>query len=224
MLSKFGGLGGLVGAQLGLGNTNLDKTEIILKGHELAEYVIKKHDLMPKLFPALWDSSHGSWNVEDSSLVPPLREGIEVIRFKVLSVLLDRKREFIRIGANSHNPVYARNFVQYYMDALNMKLLSDVKKEAAINREYLEKQYNNTSDPVIKDKISNLIALEMEKRMLVSSTSFDVLEKPLVSFTRKGPNKKKMVVLSFVFGLFVSIALIFTIQFLSMLGVKLKQS
>jgi len=45
LFSQFGGFGGLVASQLGLGNTNLDKIEIIAKGRELAKTVIEQNNL-----------------------------------------------------------------------------------------------------------------------------------------------------------------------------------
>ena len=40
VLSQFGGLGGMVAPQLGIGDNSMNKMEIILKGHEIAESVI----------------------------------------------------------------------------------------------------------------------------------------------------------------------------------------
>ena len=49
MLSQLGGLG-LVASQLGVGNTNLDYLEVMLKSRGLAEMVITDNELLPRLF------------------------------------------------------------------------------------------------------------------------------------------------------------------------------
>jgi hypothetical protein len=76
--------GGLVATQLGFGNTNLDKIEIILKGHELAESVIVKNDLMPILFPQQWDKTKRAWKSKNISEIPTLRDGVIRMREEIL--------------------------------------------------------------------------------------------------------------------------------------------
>lgn len=207
--SQFGGMGGVVASQLGLGNTNLDKIEILLKSHELSETVISEHNLMPLLFPMKWDAEKNAWK-GNSSKIPTLRDGVRRLRQDCLSVSLDGKKGVIKVGANFRDPVMAKKLVDYYLIALNNRIRQNVIRDAETNRDYLEKQVASTLDPILREKIHTMIGFEIEKAMLVSSQAFEILERPVVSIERARPKKKQIVVLSFLAGLFLSFLAIFT--------------
>ena len=220
MLSQLGGMGGMVASQLGLGGSSLDKVEVILKGRELAERVIEKNNLLPILFYKVWDSQTESWDVDDSLDIPTLRKGIESLRKNNISVSVNVKKKMITVGANVHDSTFSKRLVDYYLKELNDKILADVKKDATINRIYLEKQLNNTSDPTLQEKISSMIAFEIEKYMLVSSQAFEVLEKAVVPMKRAKPKRALILLLSLVLGAIVSILVVFLKEFI----VKSKES
>ena len=205
IISQFGGMGGMVASQLGLGNTSLNKVGVILKGYELAEAVVSGNNLMPVLFAEQWNPKVGAWVAKDSSQAPTLRQGAEIMRRGILSVVLDVKTNMIFVGANFSDPVIAKQFVDYYLAALNAKIRSDVIRDAEENREYLERQLNITMDPILREKIQNMIGMEIEKSMLVSSQAFEILEKPMAPLERAKPKKKIILILSFLIGAFASI-------------------
>lgn len=203
IFSQLGGMGGMVAAQLGMGNTNLDKMEIILKGHELAESVIVKNGLMPVLFPKARDVKKGAW--KDSTKAPTVRDGIKKLQEGVLAVRLDVKKNVIKIGAYLPDSLLAKQMVDFYLAELNERIRTDVMREAENNRDYLEKQVRNTGDPVLVEKIQNMISFEIEKYMLVSSQAFEVLERPVVPMEKIKPRRKMIAVVSLFLGIFISI-------------------
>jgi LPS O-antigen subunit length determinant protein (WzzB/FepE family) len=89
---------------------------------------------------------------------------------------------------------------------------NDVVVDAENNRQYLESQLNNTFDPVLKEKIHGMIAMEIEKFMLVNSRAFDVLESAVVPIKRAKPRRVRIVLISVIFGLFGSMAGVFLFQ------------
>ncbi|OGS37762.1 MAG: hypothetical protein A2293_14785 [Elusimicrobia bacterium RIFOXYB2_FULL_49_7] len=208
MLSQLGGLGGMVASQFGLGNTNLDKMEIITKGRVLAESVIVRNNLMPILYADRWDSVKGRWSTSDTNDIPKMRDAIEMLRKDNLQVTVDDKINMIMLGVNYPDPVWAKKITEYYLTALNDKLKNDIIADAEQNRIYLLNQLNNTTDPLIQEKIQNMIAFEIEKSMLVSSFSIEILEKPVVPLLRKSPNRKLIVIVSGISGFLFSIGAI----------------
>lgn len=209
LLSQFGGMGGMVASQLGMGNTNLDKIEIILKGHELAEAVITRNNLMPVLFAEKWNAKDSAWLPMDSAGIPTLRDGMDLLKDRILTVTIDAKKNILRTEVEFPDPLIAKQLVDNYLTALNDKIRSDVKTDAERNYEYLERQMFNTPDPVLKEKIQNMISYEIEKIMLVSSQSFDILEKPMVPMRRSKPNRKLIVMLALLIGALGSTAVVF---------------
>ncbi len=208
-LGALGGVGGAVASQLGFGNTNLDKVEIILTGHELAESIIQKNNLMTKLFSNLWDETHQRWLVEDSNSIPSLRQGVELLSRSILTVSVNSKKKVITVQADISDSVLSKKIVDYYLEELNYKMLADVKREASINKQYLENILNNTADPILKEKIYTMVAFEIEKYMLVSSQPFEILEKAEIPYKRSKPNKKLIVITAFMLGIVLSMIAIF---------------
>jgi uncharacterized protein involved in exopolysaccharide biosynthesis len=217
IFSQLGGVGGAVAAQLGGGNTNIDKIEIILTGHDLAEDVILKNNLMPILFQKRWDARRSSWKAKDPKKIPTLREGIERLRKECLVVAPELKKNVIRVSINFRDPVIAKRMVDYYLRALNDKLRGEAIEDAETNRAYLEKQLLVTFDPIIKDKIQNMIAFEVEKAMLISSKSFDILERPIVPVDKIKPRRFRIVLISALIGFFLSALAVFAVRYVAVL-------
>jgi uncharacterized protein involved in exopolysaccharide biosynthesis len=208
LLSQFGSFGGIVATQLMSGSNNLDRIVIIAKSWGLAEYVIKEDNLLPILFPSRWNSVSGAW--KDSNHIPSLRKGINLLRETYLTVITDPKADALTVGIESPNPKLSAQLVEYYLAALNAKIQQDIISESNANRLYLEKELGLTMDPLIHGKIVNMMAFEMEKSMLVSSQSFDILEKPVVPEKRERPNRKLILLIAFFGGFVVSVITTFT--------------
>ncbi len=206
LFSQLGGMGGIVASQLGFGNTNLDKIEIILKGNELAKEVISGNNLLPALFPEVWNKTDSSWNVRDPSKIPTQRQGVRLLRQKMLAVSVDSKRGIIRVEVNAHDSTLAKQIVDYYLKALNDKIRGDVISDSELNREYLERQLKNTLDPTLREKILNMIGFEIEKSMLISTRAFEILEEAVVPHERSKPKRKEIAIFSFMIGLMASLS------------------
>jgi uncharacterized protein involved in exopolysaccharide biosynthesis len=196
VLSQLGGLGGVVAAQLGGGNTSLSQVGIIAKGHELAKSVIVRNDLMPMLFPDQWESGKKK---------PSLSRGAEHLRKNVLSVETDIKKNVIQIGIIAEDPVIAKKLVDFYLEALNERIRGDAVVEAQQNRDFLENQLTRVADPILAEKINSLIAVEIEKMMFVSFQTIKILDGPMVPLTRSYPKRTKIVVVAFFTGLVLSV-------------------
>lgn len=203
LLSQLGGLGGMMASQIGFGNNGLDRMEILLTSRELNEKLIRDHDLLPELFPKLWDRKSKAWKAGvDTSLL--LRRGIEIMRTGVLDVSTNPKKNVLTITASFRDSVMAASIVEFYLKTLNERIRSGVIADAEANRKFIEDQLATTLDPLLREKLQQLMSTEIEKSMLVSSKSFDVLEKPTMPLFRSKPNKKAIFIMSLLLGGFFS--------------------
>lgn len=199
ILSQIGGnVGGMLAGQLGMRNANLDKLDILLRNYEMAEYVINKNKLMPKLFPEI------DWNKSDTSTLPKIYAGIKKLKM-MQSVSVDIKKKILIISIAASTPELSKQIVDMYISALSNKLKKDILEQGKNNRKFLDQQLNNTIDPIIKDKISNMVALEIEKQMLAGSQSFEVLENAILPVERTKPIRSQILILSVFSGFFLSI-------------------
>lgn len=210
LLSQFGDIGGMIGSQLGVGaNSSLDRMEIIVKGRELAETVITKHNLLPVLYRKDWDSAAGAWKTRDPERIPTVRKAVELMRDEIISANVNPKNSTLDLQAVFTDPSRAWQIVTWYLEALNDKIREDAQRDAENNLRYFESQLGVTTDPMLAEKVRQLMAMEIEKSMLVSSHSFDILEKPVIPIKKTKPKRALIVVLAAVFGLLLSLVLIF---------------
>lgn len=193
LLSQFGGFGGTGG-----GNS-LEKTAIIIKGHQLAETVILDHDLLPRLFPKL---------SRDPSRAPTVRKGVRRLKSQ-LKVDADVRKGVLFISARADDSVLSRDLVEYYLTALREKMRQDIVQDADSNRIYLEAQLLQITDPALREKILGMVAMQIEGAMLSNSQPIQILEAPVVPSERLSPQRKKLVAVFLILGLFVSIGGLF---------------
>ena len=72
--SVVGSIGGLVGGLGSLtgGGTSVEESSAVLRSRDFALRFMKEHDVLPYLFPKLWDREHQRWKPEAVSGGPSL--------------------------------------------------------------------------------------------------------------------------------------------------------
>ena len=203
LLAGLGGLEGIVASSIGGGNGNLDHLEIMVRSRAMAESVIVRNGLLPALYPDKWDAQASKW--KDPSKAPEIRKASEFLSEKLLSVGVDAKKNLLTMGVFSHDSLLARRIVEYYLKALSDKIRENVQSDADSNQSFLQKQLLTLNDPLLREKIQSLISGEIEKAMLVSSKSFDILESPDTPMKPSKPNRALIVGMSGAAGLFLSL-------------------
>ncbi len=201
LLSKLGGFGGMVAGQLGAGSADLERLDLMVQSRDLAEDVVSKDDLLPRLFPKRWDAAAKGWK---GGRGPSIKDGVDYLKDGVLSVETDTKRRALTLGIETFDSTLAAQLVEYYLEALSATIKQNVRSDADSNRKYLEGQLASTADPLLHEKIQQLIGVEIEKAMLVSSRSFDIMERPAVPSAPSWPRKRMLAILSFCFGGFAT--------------------
>ena len=204
-LSRLGGMGSNMAA-LGIGgggSANQDRAEFLLKSRDLSEAVAGKKEFLPKLFPDRWDAKAGKWKEGGE---PSIESAAGLLR-ACISVTV-KKGFFTLVVLVRNDPVLAKDLVEAYLSALNTKIQVDARNESTENRGYLQDALSNTLDPMVQEKIQNRIAYEIEKYMLVSVNSLDILEKPVVNRQKTQPRAKLVLLLAFMTGVLASLILV----------------
>ena len=135
----------------------------------------------------------------------------------IVNVKSNIKEKSITIAVQFDDPVIAANIAGYVVAALNDHMSSEAKRVAAVNQKYLEEQLLMTADPLIKQKIYNMIAQQMETTMMAEvkeNFSFKVIDPPKVPDRKIKPKRAQMVVLSFVVALFMGVFIVFFLEYL----------
>jgi len=214
----LGGLGGLVASEIGLGGgSDADKIEVLLKSRRLAELVVEKHNLLPVLFDKKWDAKKNTW-IETPA--PTIQDAYKLIKGDLLKVSRDRKTDVITASIEHKNPQFAKSMMQYYLTELSEGLRAKVLKDAQENMRFLSEQLDRTTDPLLREKIYNMLAKEIEKDTFARAQTyygFYVLDPPIApDLNKKAKPKRSLIcVLSVVVAFFVAIFFAFFLEYLN---------
>lgn len=189
-------------AQLGLSGISLDKIEILLRGYDVSNRVISQYDVLPHVFAKKWYSkSKSKENVSNISI----SQCVMVLQKKYVKLKQDRQKNTLMVAIEATDPMFAYNLVNWYLEAVDDQMRETIKSGSMQNIDYLRKQLAQVNDPVLHDKLLAMIASEYERSMLVNSSSFDVLQKPILPEWPIWPKKTIIIFIAFISGLLLSI-------------------
>ena len=218
-LSALGALSGMAGELAGLGGGgDVDKFEVVLKSRDLARRVVEKYKLMPDLFEEEWDPLKKEWK---GNPAPTIQDAYELITRQLLTVSRDRKTDVLTVKFDHEDPNFAKIMVDNYLTELSESLREETLKDAAENKRFLQEQIEQTSDPLLKVKISDLLAKEIEKETFARAQkyyNFIVLDPPVASDLDKKvkPRRALICILSVTVSGFFAVFLAFFIEYVGM--------
>jgi hypothetical protein len=216
-LSMLGGLGGIVAQGLGLGGGgSLEKLQLVLNTRNLTARIIEKYKLMPILFSNLWDQDKKQWKTDAP---PTLQDGCKAMEGILIINVDSRNGTFLKLGIEHKDPETAKQFVEYYLAELAEVLREEVLHDAAENMRFFREQLERTNDPLMKEKIYNMLAREIEKDTFARAQkyySFVVLDPPIVPDLNKRikPKRRNICVVSVTVAFFVAIFLAFLKEYI----------
>jgi uncharacterized protein involved in exopolysaccharide biosynthesis len=137
----------------------------------------------------------------------------------MLTVSRDRNTDVLTIQFDHEDPEFARDMVDYYLTELSESLREETLQDARENKRFLVKQLESTSDVLLKEKISSLLAKEIEKETFARAQkyySFIVLDSPIVSDLDKKvkPKRSLICILSVTVAGFVAVFVAFFLEYI----------
>ncbi len=217
-IPSLGGLGGMMAGQLGIGGGgSLEKLQVVLNSRELTLKIINKYDLMPTIFQEEWNEEKGDWNAEVEE-PPTLQDGLKAVKDGMLKVNSDPEKGTLTVGIEHKNPEIAKKWVEYYIKELSETLRAEVLHDANENKRFFTEQLDRTSDALLKEKIYNMLAKEIEKETFARAQkyfSFQVVDPPIVPDPDKkvAPKRSIICILSVFVAFFFAVFLSFFLEF-----------
>jgi len=243
LASQFGGMAALAGIAM---PSPTSSTEIVklLESNILRKNIIEKYNLLPVLFPDKWDEEKKAWKKSGFSLnplllidkikpdqpnnskkdpgVPDTWDGIRKLN-KNVKIYYNLKEDIITITVNFHDPDMAARIANYFIASANDHISSEAKRIAGINKDYLEKQLQETKDNLVQQKIYSLIAEKIETMMMAEvkeSFAFKVLDPPMVPDMKSSPKRAQMIIIAFIASLLLAVFVIFFREYLKNIKAK----
>jgi uncharacterized protein involved in exopolysaccharide biosynthesis len=207
----------MAGELVGLGGGgDVDKFEVVLKSRELARRVVEKYKLMPELFEDDWDPLKKDWRENPA---PTTQDAYGLIIQEMLTVSRDRTTDVLTIKFDREDPRFAKIMAEHYLTELSESLREDTLEDAEENKKFLEEQLLQTSDPLLKVKISDLLSKEIEKETFARAQkyySFIVLDPPVAPDLDKKvkPKRSLICILSVAAAGFFAIFIAFFLEYI----------
>ncbi len=217
----LGGFGAMMAGEFGLGSGgSFEKLETLLESRALSSRVINKYDLMPLVFPKKWDKDKKAWIIKGSKDKPTLQDGLKIVLENMLRVDRDKKNNIITVGFDYSDPDTAKKIADYYLTELSETLRGEVLKDSTENQRFFNEQLQKTSDALLKEKIYNLLAREIEKETFALAQKyygFVILDPPIAPDMDKKIKPKRAIIciLSVIVAFFAAVFLSFISEFKS---------
>lgn len=229
-------LGGLSGLSLP-GSGSASEITSLLNSNILREKVIKRYDLLPVLFSTRWDENKGRWKdpgwtlsdlspvgllrgvfysggVEDEA--PTMWDGIRRLA-DATTVVPSAKDNTITFNVDFPDPEAAERIATYLLDTLTEHMSGESKRVAEANRRYLEAQLSAVADPIIRQKIYNMMAKQIEISTMSEvkeNFAFKVIDPPRVPDQRVWPRRTGFVLIGLAASLALGAGLAFAAEFI----------
>lgn len=208
---------GAISSFLGLGgNTSLANLQVVLQSRELSQRIIRKYDLLQVLFADVWDAGKKQWLQEPP---PTEQDGIALLKDSLLTVSADDAKNVLYVNFDYQDPAFAKLMVERYLTELSETMREEILQGASEKSGFLQQELAKTSDVLMKDKISELLANEIEKMTFARVQkyyNFEVVDPPIVPDANKKikPKRALICILSVIVAFFVSVFAVFFLEFL----------
>lgn len=184
------------------------ETEVVylLSSDVLAGEVIEKYNLLPELLT----KAKPDWS-------PYFKMRMGVLALKsIVSITHNKKDHIILISAQHSRPERAKKIVEYFLIVLMEHVSAQAKRIAETNKTFLENSLGKTSDPIIRNKIYDLIAQQVETSMMAElkeNISFKIIDPPTIPTKNIKPKILKNIELAFIGALFLSIVVVYVKEY-----------
>lgn len=148
---------------------------------------------------------------------PTAWDGIRVFD-EIVRVTHNVKDSTITVTVEYNDPLWSARIAEFFLSTLTAHMSGEAKRVAETNRKYLEVQLWSTTDPIIRQKIYNLIAQQIEISMMSEvkeNFAFKVIDPPKAPDKKAKPRRLRMVGLGFAVSLVSGLFLAFISEFAS---------
>lgn len=201
LASQFGGLGSLVGMNIGGGGPG-QESQAVLNSRRLTEEFIVRGGLLADLSPD-GDDTFTLWRA------------VKQFREQILSVRQDETNGTTTVSIEWTDPVTAARWANDYVALANEIIRTQAQQESERNIEYLNEQIAQTNAVELQRVMYNLIEAETKTLMLANARAefaFSSIDPAVAPEVRSRPKRKIIVVSGVALGLLFGVLIVFALN------------
>lgn len=222
-LAALGGFGAMIASEVGIGGSgSLEQFEVVLKSRELTKVIIDQYNLMPLIFDEDWDAENKQWKNKEKKKQPNFDDAYKEMH-SMLKVTADKKKNVLTASFEYKDPLMARTILNYYIVGMSEFLRRQILEDASAQQVHLSQQLSKTTDPLLKNRLYELIAKQIEKETLAKVQkyySFNVIDPPYLPERKFKPKRAQICVISGVVAFFIAIFLAFFMEYVQNLKTR----
>jgi uncharacterized protein involved in exopolysaccharide biosynthesis len=210
VMSQFGALASLAGVSLG-GESEKYEALALLQSRFLTEMFIEQNNLLPILYPTIWDANTGRWKTNDPKVIPTLWKA-EVRFKKIRSVVQDAKTGLVTMSITWRDPVLAAKWANALVTLTNKQMRDKAIHDSERNIGYLRDQAIKTQLVPVQTALSTLMESQYKQSMLAGGNdeyALKVIDPAAVPELPSSIRRIFIVLGGLLGGLFVAVLVIF---------------
>jgi uncharacterized protein involved in exopolysaccharide biosynthesis len=209
LAGNLGGLASLAGIRLPTAGDNVDKTMAIFKSRAFTDKFIQEKDLLPVLYPSLWDPISRTWRVrQGSSRMPTVFKAYKLFNDDIRAIQLDEKAGLVTLDIEWRDPQLAAEWANDLVKRINKYEQEEAISEANKSIAFLQAQLLQTKMAEMRQLIDGLIEEQMRAVMLANvhdDYAFQVVDPAVIPERPARPKVTVIVVLGSIVGLLVGV-------------------
>lgn len=211
LAGRLTGLPLLGGLNLGESGDTRSEAVATLESRQFSEAFIRKHDLLPVLFPGLWDATAKRWTVTGDE-IPSMADGFKRFNEDIRSISDDRTTGLIRIAISSQERLKVAAWTNDLIVEADKVLRERALREARASVAFLERELTRTNLMETKQVIYQLMEAQLGKAAMANSRDFFAFRiiDPAVTpepDEQVRPKRVLLVVLGVLMGFFLGFAI-----------------
>ena len=212
---QFGGLAAMAGISIP-SDSNVEQVVATLQSRKFLRVFIKEKNLLPILFEEIWDAEKQAWIGESKEDGPTALQAVGLFK-GLISIDVSTESRLITLSVSWKGPEiaaeWANDLVKQLNEQLRTKAIADSKKRIG----YLEQELAKTTLQDMRAVLYNLLESEKQKAMLANVNedfALEVIDPAFAPEFRESPNRKLIVALGGLCGVFLGVFAVFFFQFL----------
>jgi uncharacterized protein involved in exopolysaccharide biosynthesis len=210
MISQFGAIASFAGVSLG-GESEKFEALALLQSRILTETFLQQYNVLPLLYPKLWDPVAGRWMVTDPKQVPTLWKAEAQFR-KVRTVVQDPKTSLVTLSISWRDPVLAATWANALVSMTNTRMRDRAIRDSERNIVYLRDQATKTQLVPVQTALSTLLETQYKQSMLAGGNdeyALKVIDPAVAPETPSSIRRGYIVLGGLLGGVFVGVLFVF---------------
>ena len=216
-LSKqYSSLAAMAGLNIGGGAGVVDKTDrslAILTSRIFLEEFVQGQDIRKHLFSYLWDSKQNRWKEGE----PTAAQTYKLLMTNVVDIDIDRRTNLISVSITWEDPVLAAQWANQIIKDINKKIREQEIEEFQQSIDFMQAQLDNSDTSGSLNSVMFNLIEELTKKIMIANVreeyAFKIIDPAVVPELKYKPSKRNIVIISFLFGLIISLTSITSISF-----------